>query len=57
MTEIKRIEIKADGETQNKIEIIKKSGAKDSTTAIVLALYHYAAHVEAGDFGPFKDKE
>lgn len=54
MTEIKRIEIKADKETQEKIEIIKKSGVKDSTTAIVLALYHYAAHVENGDFGPFK---
>lgn len=57
MPEIRRIEIKADKETQEKIEIIKKSGAKDKTTAIILALYHYAAHVEAGDFGPFKDQD
>jgi len=55
MDEIKRIEIKADKETQEKIEIIKKSGAKDVTTAIILSLYHYAAHVEHGDFGPFKE--
>jgi len=52
---IVRTNIIIDEETRRKLDIIKSLGISTDTTAITMAIYHLAQHVEKGEV--FVDKE
>lgn len=47
--ELVRINIMLDEEGRKKLDLIKSIGISTDTTAVIMAIYHLAQHIERGE--------